>query len=99
MKVAAHPLVVAVALGLVGAQILDSADELEVPEGESGPCADCDEPAAMADEGLSNAVATQLVDASNTTLHPTTDWSSAAAPSAEDFARVALAFEKARNLV
>ncbi|MEN0063694.1 MAG: hypothetical protein AAGA48_16195 [Myxococcota bacterium] len=92
MKVGAHPLVVAVALGLVGPQILEEAESPETTK----PCADCDE---TIEDGLTDALATQLLDAADTTLHQPVDWSTMDAPSAEDFDRVALAFEKARGQV
>jgi len=94
MKVGAHPLVVAVALGLVGPQVLE---EIDPAEDRANPCAGC--PDVEPADGLGEAIATRLTDAADTTLHATTDWTNAPAPSAEDFARVALAFEKARNLV
>lgn len=92
MKVGAHPLVVAVALGLVGPQVLEEA----APTAPRKACANCEETDAL--DGLTEAVATQLVSTPDN-LTPTTDWTQAPAPSAEDFARVALAFEKARQTV
>lgn len=94
MKVGAHPLVVAVALGLVGPQVLEEAEPVD-----DKPCAGCPEIETAEDDGLSEAIATLLTDADDTTLRPTTEWSNTTAPSAEEFDRVALAFERARNQV
>ena len=98
MKVAAHPLVVAVALGLVGPGALEETGENETTNSRK-PCAGCDESShEPRDDGLSETIATRLLNADDG-LHPTAEWTDAPAPSAEDFARVALAFERARHLI
>jgi len=91
MKVGAHPLVVAVALGLVGPQVLE---EIE-PVNDRKPDTGCSEE-SLDDVAEPGALGAPLV---TTTLGPTDDWSHAPAPSPADFARIALAFERARNLV
>ncbi len=93
MKVAAHPLVVAVALGLVGPQVLEEVEPETRPKATAG----CD--AEPEGDALDEAIAVLQPELHDTTLNPTSDWTNAPAPSPEDFARVAEAFEKARTLV
>jgi len=95
MKVGAHPLVVAVALGLVGPQVLEEAE----PPRDDKSCAGCRDVADRevdAPTELGSLLTDSVV---TTTIEPPVDWTSAPAPAPEDFARVADAFARARRLV
>jgi hypothetical protein len=87
MKIGAHPLVVAVALGLLAPGALEVVDD---DEERTAACGDCGGSAdVLPVTELADAVRPDAADA----------WANVDAPSAEDFHQVELAWLKARDTV
>ncbi len=85
MKVAAHPLVVAVAMGLLGPSVLEAKDDVGPPK----PCVDCDEAADPLElaSSLLSAAPLERIDAPTTADTDVESWLAHPVPTPEARAR------------